>query len=601
MRCGTRERFVPSADKAETLTRSATKKHSPMGWWVGIAAALVLAISAWLWLRRPTAVSQSAKSIAVLPFDNLSRDAQNDVFTDGMHDDVITALTKIHDLTVISRMSAMGYKAGTRNLRAVAAELGVAHILEGSVQRDGNRVKLNMQLIDARTDAHVWANNYTEEITDTFTVQAKLATAITTALKARFAPEEKALIARRATDSPEAHELYQRARRLEEAGSSRARAPFAEAITLYEQAIAKDPKFALAHAKLSEAHGLFYFFAWDPTSARRDKAKSALDAAERLAPDAPETLVARGVFAYRCEEDFERALAHHLAAERSLPNDADLQDYIGAALRRLGRLSEAAVRSERAMALNPRSLGIVESYALTIFYLRRYAEVEGLVQQKRAVFPGAPRLVEIGARARYARDGDAKRYTAAISATSRGRATGYTQARRVGDLNAAEAALGRLVTTGEVEDVGDGFRTLPLLRAQWAFIRGQRDEARQFGNAALTELAQRTPNSRQQGSHRGEVAMALAYAGRASEAVQAGEEALRIISAGDKFLAIRLGMDIAETFLVAEQPARALECIQQSCAAGAMNTAAELRHDPLWAPLRTDPQFDEILKLLTAR
>lgn len=549
----------------------------------------------------PPAPAVPAKSIAVLPFENLSRDAQNDVFTDGMHDDVITALTKIHDLTVISRTSVMGYKSGTRNLRAVAAELGVAHILEGSVQRDGNRVKLNMQLIDARTDAHVWADHYTGEITDTFTVQATLATAITMALKARFSPEEKALIARQATTDPEAYELYQRARRSEEGGSQRDAAPWAGAIALYEQAIAKDPRFVLAHAKLSEIHGLFYWFSsWDPTPGRREKAKAALDAAERIAPDAPETLVARGVYAYRCENDFERALAHHLAAERGMPNDAQLQDHIGSTLRRLGRPAEASQRFLRAVELDPRALPAAESYALSLFQLRRFADAGRFVEDKRRVFPNAAVLTEVGARSRFALDGDAKACLAALSAVAVAGRPSYTQARRVGDLEAAKAAVNRYVVTGQLEDI-DALRPLPLWRAQWAWLNAQRDDARKFGVEALATLSNRTPNLRQQRSHGILVAQALAYCGRPADAARQVEEAMPEIVGRDKLQAISQRLSAAEAFLVAGDNVRALECLRESAAAGAWYSAAELRSDPLWAPLRNDAGFTEALKLLEPR
>jgi TolB-like protein len=230
-----------------------------------------------------------AKSIAVLPFANMSAEKENEFFADGIHDDLITALAKVRDLKVISRTSTLAYRdAAARNLRKIAAELGVAAVLEGSVQRAGNRVRINFQLIDARTDAHLWAETYNRELNDIFVIQAELVQQVTGALKATLTAGEQGLLARRPTENQIAYDLYLRARLLGQSLSPGATKENYEAvIALYEQAAAADPKFALPHVQASILHGTMYWFGYmDPTLERLARVEASLAAAVRLAPDA---------------------------------------------------------------------------------------------------------------------------------------------------------------------------------------------------------------------------------------------------------------------------------------------------------------------------
>ena len=287
------------------------------------------------------------KSIAVLPFANLSAEKENEFFADGMHDDLITALAKVRDLKVISRTSVLAYRdTASRNLKKIAAELGVATVLEGSVQRAGNRVRINVQLIDARTDAHLWAETFNKDLTDVFLIQAALTEEITSALKASLTAGERSLIARRPTESQAAYDLYLRARLLGQGlGLGATKEAYEAVIALYEQAAAADPKFALPHVQLSILHGTMYWFgALDATPKRRARVEAELETAKRLAPDAPETYLARGSFEYTCRNDWAQSLVEYRQAEAGLPNDAQLIYRIGIAHRRLGQMAEARRR-----------------------------------------------------------------------------------------------------------------------------------------------------------------------------------------------------------------------------------------------------------------
>ena len=248
----------------------------------------------------------------MLPFENLSRDKDNAFFTDGVQDQILTALAKVADLKVISRTSVMQYKTGQpRNLREIAQQLGVTHVLEGSVQRASNKVRVNAQLIDARTDAHEWAENYDRPIDDVFAIQSEIAKAIADQLQAKLSPNEKSAIEQPPTADVTAFNLYSRAKglMLTTSFSALGAKNVEDAISLLNQAIERDPAFFLAYCQLSLAHDQQYFLTGaDHTPARQAKAQAALDAALRLRPDAGEAHVARAEFLYRIHLDYEGAL-----------------------------------------------------------------------------------------------------------------------------------------------------------------------------------------------------------------------------------------------------------------------------------------------------
>jgi TolB-like protein len=263
------------------------------------------------------------KSIAVLPFENLSADTENAYFADGVQDEILTLLAKIADLKIISRVSVMQYKSGVaRNLREISQQLGVANVVEGSVQRSGNRVRVNANLVDARTDRQIWAQTYDRDLADVFAVQSEIAKAIAEQLQAKLSPREVNAIERPPTGDIAAFDLYIRARNLFLTSfSSTARAKFLQAADLLNQAVARDPSFFQAYCQLAYAHDALYFLGFDHTPERLGLAEAAIQAAFRLRPDAGEAHLARAWNLYRGYLDYDGALAEGEVARQTLPNE----------------------------------------------------------------------------------------------------------------------------------------------------------------------------------------------------------------------------------------------------------------------------------------
>ncbi len=330
------------------------------------------------------------KSIAVLPFENLSADQANEFFADGIQDDVLANLAKIADLKVISRTSVRQYRSGTRNLREIGIELGVAHILEGSVRRAGNRVRVNAQLINAATDAHVWADTFDRELTDLFALQSELAERITIALRANLSPQEKASLKIHPTANLEAYENYLRARDLFRwSGAGDPSENGEKALRSLERAIALDPNFALAHTLASRWHAEMFWFGFDRSSARLEKAKAAANEGVRLRPDASDGYVARAFYHYFGFRDYARARECLEAAQQLTPNDAEVWDALGAVCRREGRWEEAVGHLEKARELDPRNPSGIWNLAETYCALGRTAEAERAIAQGLEINPEA--------------------------------------------------------------------------------------------------------------------------------------------------------------------------------------------------------------------
>jgi TolB-like protein/class 3 adenylate cyclase/Flp pilus assembly protein TadD len=351
-------------------------------------AALILGLAFWAMAyraiksRNSSALSGASvapgipeKSIAVLPFENLSDEKENAFFADGVQDDILTSLAQIGDLKVISRTSVMQYRSATRNLREIANALGVANILEGSVRRSGNRVLLNVQLIDAHNDRHIWAERYDRTIADSIGLQGELATEIAKALQAKLAPNEKTSLETKATNNPEAYVLYLRALEIEE--NAQTVDDLKTADPLYAQAIALDPRFALAHARASMNYTQQFWQTHNP--ALKAKARTLADEALRLSPTLGEGHLALGFYFYLAEENYTTALEQLTIALTALPNNVEALLNIAKIYRRQGRWREAIASFERARSLNPlvepaelvRTLWMVRDWPATSAAIKR--------------------------------------------------------------------------------------------------------------------------------------------------------------------------------------------------------------------------------------
>jgi TolB-like protein len=385
-----------------TEAADAARQHSRGGVWIAVVVvAATLSLGLFLLGRysagratpqvteTPTAPNPQ-KSIAVLPFENLSEEKANAFFADGVQDEILTALSKIADLKVISRSSVMHYRSGLeRNPRKIGEELGVAHVLEGSVQRAGNRIRVNAQLIDARNDTHLWAQTYDRDLSDVFAIQSEIAKTIADQLQAKLSPQEKSAIQRPPTSDIAAFDLYTRARNLwlTAWGSSTGKDDLLQAADLLNQAVARDPSFFDAWCQLAVTEVTIYFLDWDHTPVRLTKAEVAVQTAARLRPDAGETHLALGRLRYFGYLDYKGALAELELARRSIPNDPWVVLLKGYIERRQGRWDESIRDQQRGTELDPRNTLALQQLATTYEAMRRYAEAKAVLARALAFDP----------------------------------------------------------------------------------------------------------------------------------------------------------------------------------------------------------------------
>jgi TolB-like protein/class 3 adenylate cyclase/Flp pilus assembly protein TadD len=369
-----------------------------------VAAALALVTSFLIFFYRTspttsvspkaTAIATTApaipeKSIAVLPFENLSAEKENAYFADGVQDEILTLLAKIADLKIISRVSVMQYKSGVaRNLREIGQQLGVANVVEGTVQRSGNRVRVNAKLVDARTDRQLWGQTYDRDLADVFAIQSEIAKAIAEQLQAKLSLGEENAIERPPTGDIAAFDLYTRAKNLLLTSfSSAGKAKLLQAADLLNQAVAHDPSFFQAYCQLAQTHDRLYHLGYDHTPARLASAESAIRAAFGLRPDAGETHLARAQNLYRGYLDYKGALAELEVAGQTLPNDPGVFELKGYIERRQGRWEDSTRNLEHAIDLDPRNFFTLQQIATSYGLLRRYAEQTSVLDRALAVEP----------------------------------------------------------------------------------------------------------------------------------------------------------------------------------------------------------------------
>jgi serine/threonine-protein kinase len=553
------------------------------------------------------------KSVAVLPFENLSRDPDNAFFTDGVQDQILTALSKVADLKVISRTSVMQYKTGQpRNLREIAQQLGVTHVLEGSVQRAGNKVRVNAQLINAHTDAHEWAENYDRPIDDVFAIQSEIAKAIADQLQARISPNEKAAIEKPATTDLAAFDLYNRARSLVLTTSfgGTSGPNLRQAVELLEQALARDPSFFLAQCQLANTHGYLYFLGIDHTPERLAATKAAVDAAVRLQPDAGEAHLARAELLYRGYLDYDGALAELALARKTLPNDPRVFELTGYIARRRGHAQEGLRNLQRAAELDPRNFFILQQIALSDLSLRRYADAAMVLDRALTIKPDDVDTKLVRASITL----DEKAQTQPLhQALAEIRAQGPEAIAKVADswllcalaerdATAAEAALvalGDNVFGGNAvlfhRDFGEGLiarMTKDATRAQAAFTRA---------HIAQEKIVAQQPDY---GPPLCILGLIDAGLGRKEEALREGRRAMGLVPVEkDAFNGAQMiecfaliAAWVGEKDLACEYLAKAI-----SLPAGAFDSYGALKLLPYWDPLRGDPCFEKIVASLAPK
>src|SRR5947207_4432926 len=395
-------RYASAAALAEDLER--WLKHQPIqakrsGFvtqgrkWVrrnpttAVLAALLIALAAsvsfTVWNRRPAVIIP--KSVAVLPFENLSNDANNAYFADGIQEEILTRLAGIADLKVISRTSTQQYQSKPRNLSQIAKQLGVANILEGSVQKAADQVRVNVQLINAQTDSHLWAETFDRKLTDIFDVESEIAKRIAESLQAKLSGREEHALAVKPTKNPEAYDAYLRGLAFE-AGRMR---PM-KAVDSYERAVQLDPNFALAWARLSGAHAFVYFIPLDTAAARRDAAKRALENAQKLQPNSPETQLALGYYQYCVLRDYGLAKSTFALVSKMLPSSSEAPKALGYIARREGNWDESIGYFEQALALDPCNMDLLREAAWTHTGLRQFSAALKLHDRTLDITPNDP-------------------------------------------------------------------------------------------------------------------------------------------------------------------------------------------------------------------
>ncbi|PYL02995.1 MAG: hypothetical protein DME32_05080, partial [Verrucomicrobia bacterium] len=368
-----------------------------------VATGVIISAAAGFFLLPRAVARKIDKSIAVLPFENLSDDKENAYFADGIQDDVLTNLSKIGDLKVISRTSVMQYRGKTTNVREIGKALGVSNILEGSVRRSGNKVRVNVQLIDAGSDEHIWASDYDRDVTDVFAIQTDLAQKISDALQTKLSSAEKSRIERKPTENGEAYLAFVQAHNLQNAVEEFEKLKQSE--QLYTRAIELDPMFALAIARYSELESWIVHI-FESTAERREKARTLAQRALQLQPDLPEARLAMGFSLYYGDNDFEGALKEFGTAQRGLPNEAEVYLALGAIQRRLGKWQESTGNLEKAASLNPKDGWVFQNLALNYQMHRDFDAANKTLDRGLKVNPESLGLWETKSKLAFAEKGD---------------------------------------------------------------------------------------------------------------------------------------------------------------------------------------------------
>ena len=587
------------------------KQSARVRWSVMTAALLALAtiVSGIVLISHSRARSTPAapeKSIAVLPFENRSEDKENAYFADGVQDEILTHLAGIADLKVISRTSAMQYQSGVaRNLRKIGEELGVADVVEGSVQRAANKVRVNAQLIDARTDAHLWAETYDRDLADVFAIQSEIAMAIADQLQAKLSPNEKKAIGQAPTTDLAAFDLYSRAKSLllTATFSATGEPDVRKAIELLDEAVERDPSFFDAYCQLAFAHEQLYTTRRsDHTPARLALAEAALQAATRLRPDAAESHLARAQYLYFGLRDYAGALAELEIARRGLPNDPRLFELTGYILRRHGQQEEGLRNLEHAAELDPRNFDTLQQIALSYQHLGRYAEAIAALDRASAIVPDNVETRTTRELFYLCWKADTRPLHQTIDsilaqgsgAIASAADKWFSCALAERDPAAAERALVALGDTPSTMTLSHSF-------AEGLLARMTKDEARartafETARAQQEKIVQAQPDD---GQALCVLSLIDAALGRKDLALDEGRRAIALTPVEkDVANGSRVLHYFAITAVWAGEKELALEQLEtglRAPVASFMLSYGALKLDPTWDPLRGDPRFEKIV------
>jgi TolB-like protein/Tfp pilus assembly protein PilF len=569
-----------------------------------VATGVIVSAAAGFFLLPRVSAHKIDKSIAVLPFESLSDEKENAYFADGIQDDVLTNLSKIGDLKVISRTSVMPYRGKASNLREIGKALGVSSILEGSVRRIGNRVRVNVQLINAENDEHIWAEDYDRELTDVFAIQTDLAQKIATELRAKLSPSEKAQMEHKPTENGEAYLAFVQAHNLQNAVEDFGKLKQSE--QLYARAVELDPKFALALARYSQLES-WIFHIYEPTRERRQKARALAEQALQLQPDLPEAHLAMGFSYYYGDNNYDAAQKEFEIARRGLPNESEVYLALGAIQRRQGKWAESTANLEKAASLNPKDSWPLQNLAENYQVLRNFDAANKTIDRGLQINPTEVGLWEIKSKLAIAENGDLSVSEKAFQ-TVKSMPMNDKDKLRIAGSRADVFVLERKYQEGlrEAESLPDdllapihpaalygkyyiiGFARKALQDepgARAAFLK-----AKDLLEAQLKESPDAPDMHIQLAkvlAHLGEKDAALAEARRATELLPESKDAL----GGPEIAA-----GAAEVHAILGDNGRAIEILDELLSRPSAVTVQSLKVNPIWDSLRNDPQFQALLQ-----
>jgi serine/threonine protein kinase/Tfp pilus assembly protein PilF len=576
-----------------------------------LAASLVALVAAAGWIvwksefiRHPV-----TNGIAVLPFENFSPDPDNAYFADGIQDEILTRLAKIADLKVISRTSTQQYQSKPRNLHEIAKQLGVAHILEGSVQKAADQVRVNVQLVNAQTDSHLWAETYDRKLTDIFGVESEIAKRIAESLQAKITGREEQALAVKPTNNPEAYDAYLRGLSFD-SRSAYSNNDLRKATDSYERAVRLDPKFALAWARLSRADASLYFDRVDRPDARRSAAQSALENAQKLAPNSPETLLALGYYQYWVLRDYGSAKTTFERVSKTLPGSSELPMALGAVSRREGRWNESIAYFEQALSFDPRNVELLLHAGWTYTVLREFPAALKLYDRALDITPNDPDVMASKASIYQAQGNlqEAARFLSAINEQTSSEDTLRIKLAQLrlkrNDGEAIRLLQARLAQFRYAPEDDKAFDQLDLAVTQRRAgdMAGAKVTAEQARNTIEQLYRDQPKDNWFNALIAAYLSQAYAAIGEKDLALKGAERAVMLFPrAKDAVSGPTFEENLAFIQTIFGENSRAIATLTQllempynSWVYGSTITPALLRLDPLWDPLRSDPAFQKL-------